>query len=99
MNLPPARRNVGEYLVKRTADKLDVRCQPEIRNIAARGGQITHLGIEHSDGGWRVLDEHCQLGLALSKARLRSLALCNVADDLRTADIAALGISHGRDRD
>src|SRR5262249_33442847 len=99
MDLPPARRNIGEYLVMRTADELDVWWQPEISNVAARGGQVTHLGIEHGNGGRRVLDEQCQLGLPLCKPRLRSLALRDVADDLRAADGAAFGISHRRDGD
>jgi hypothetical protein len=44
-----------------------------------------------------VLDEQCQLGLALSKSRLRPLALADVADDLRGTDNAAFGIAHRRD--
>src|SRR5712672_2198552 len=97
MNLPPAGRNLGEYLVMRTADELDVSRQSEIGNVAARDGKVTHLVIEHSDDGRRVLNEQCQQALALSKPRFRSLALGDVADDLRGTDNAAFGVSHGRD--
>ena len=99
MNVPPALWNIGEYLVVRTADKLGVSRQPKIGNVATRRSEITHLIIEHGDDGRRVLDEQCQLGLALSQPRLRSFALGDVADDLRAADDAAFGISHGRDGD
>src|SRR5262249_47920750 len=42
MNLPPARRNVGEYLVMRTAGEFRGSRQPEIRNEPARDSHIAH---------------------------------------------------------
>jgi hypothetical protein len=98
MSLPPTRRNIGEYFVMRTADELDVRWQSEIRNVAARDSQVTHLIIEHGNDGRRVLDEHCQLGFTLNKLLLRLLAVRDVADDIRSTDNAAFCISNGRER-
>src|SRR5260370_27521642 len=95
MNPPRAGGNIGEYLVVRMADELDVRREPESGNIPPRGGEVAHVVIEHGDGGRRVLDKQCELRLALGKPRLRSLASRDVADDLRAADDAAFGLSHG----
>src|SRR5215468_1116633 len=73
--------------------------QPVIGKETARNGNKAHLGIEHGDSDRRVLDEHCELTLALSKPCLYPLTLRDVVGDFRNAFDAASETPHGRDGD
>src|SRR5215831_4671211 len=81
------------------ADDLATSRELVIGKETLRNGKKTHLGIEHGDSDRRVLDEQCELGLALSKQSLYTLALRDVVGDFRGACDAASGTSHGRNSD
>ena len=56
----------------------------------ARDRYKTRLGIEHSHGDWRLLDEQFELGLALGDWYSCWLALRGIAGHFRGADCALL---------
>ncbi|KAF5043556.1 hypothetical protein DSECCO2_501060 [anaerobic digester metagenome] len=66
VDLLPALRNFRKYLVMADADEVPV-AQIVVLGPAVTDGDIAHAGVEHGDGGGRVLDEHAQQFLTLGQ--------------------------------
>src|SRR5262245_9859322 len=57
VHVSPALRNVRKHLIMRSAHELYVWGKLEIDHESPRNRQVPHVTIEHSNGGWSVLDE------------------------------------------
>jgi hypothetical protein len=91
MHLPPVRRDLGEDVIVAAADDVLV-AQEVIVSPAAADLQITHLAIEHGQGGRAWSTSEAQAFAVIVQRHFGSLALGDVAGDAEGAEDLALGV-------